>query len=91
MGTAGINRKEAITLASIVEREAIVDDEMPTIASVFYNRLGISKKLDSDPTVQYAIGYNGQQNTWWTNPLSSQDLLIDSTTIHINTRGCRRG
>jgi len=74
----GLTVKEAITLASIVEREAIVDDEMPTIASVFYNRLGISMKLDSDPTVQYAIGYNGQQNTWWTNPLSSQDLLIDS-------------
>jgi UPF0755 protein len=35
-------------------------------------------KLDSDPTVQYAIGFNSEQRTWWTNPLSLQDLKIDS-------------
>lgn len=34
--------------------------------------------LDSDPTVQYALGYNSSQNSWWTNPLSSADLQIDS-------------
>ena len=35
-------------------------------------------KLDSDPTTQYAIGYNEIQGTWWTNPLSWEDLKIDS-------------
>jgi UPF0755 protein len=35
-------------------------------------------KLDSDPTVQYALGYNPDKKTWWTNPLSLQDLQIDS-------------
>ncbi len=35
-------------------------------------------KLDSDPTVQYALGYNPQKNTWWTNPLSLADLKINS-------------
>ena len=74
----GLDIYQAVTLASIVEREAVVAEEMPMIASVFLNRLNAGIKLDSDPTVQYAIGYNKAQNTWWTNPLSLQDLEIDS-------------
>jgi len=74
----GLSAHEAVILASIVEREAIVDEEMPLIASVFLNRLNIGMKLDSDPTVQYAIGYNHVQGQWWTNPLSLADLQIDS-------------
>jgi UPF0755 protein len=70
---------EAVTLASIIQREAVAEDEMPLIASVFINRLVIGMKLDSDPTVQYALGYNSRQNTWWTNPLSLEDLQVDST------------
>jgi UPF0755 protein len=69
---------EAVTLASIIQREAVAQEEMPLIASVFYNRLAIGMTLDTDPTVQYAVGYNDQQNTWWTNPLSLEDLQVDS-------------
>jgi UPF0755 protein len=69
---------EAVVLASIVEREAVVEDEMPAIASVFLNRLEAGMKLDTDPTVQYAIGWNPSQATWWTNPLSAADLQVDS-------------
>lgn len=74
----GLNLYQAVTLASIVEREAINDEEMPMLASVFYNRLRINQRLASDPTVQYALGYNTAQATWWTNPLSFADLEIDS-------------
>jgi len=74
----GLNLYKAVILASIVTREAIVEDEMPLIASVFYNRLAAGNKLDSDPTVQYALGYNDVQDTWWTNPLSMTDLQVDS-------------
>ena len=74
----GLTLLQGIILASIVQKEAVVEDEEPTIASVFLNRLNQNMKLDSDPTVQYALGYNSEQNTWWTNPLSAADLQIDS-------------
>lgn len=74
----GLNLHEGVILASIIQREAIQSDEMPTIASVFYNRLAIGMTLDSDPTVQYALGYNTAQNSWWTNPLSLADLEANS-------------
>lgn len=74
----GLTISQGVILASIVQREAIVEDEQPKIASVFLNRLRSGSKLDSDPTVQYAIGYNKEQKTWWTNPLSTEDLAFDS-------------
>jgi UPF0755 protein len=74
----GLDLCQAITLASIIQREAVVDEEMPLIASVFYNRLHSGSVLASDPTVQYALGYNQNQGTWWTNPLSLQDLKVAS-------------
>ena len=74
----GLNIYEGVILASIVERESIDSSEMPLIASVFHNRLVAGLKLDSDPTVQYALGFNQAQNTWWKNPLTSEDLKIDS-------------
>lgn len=71
----GLTVYQAVTLASLVERESIRPEEMPIIASVFLNRLSAGWKLDSDPTVQYAIG---RAPDWWPNPLSSADLDFDS-------------
>lgn len=75
----GLTVYQAVTLASIVERESVQTDEMPIIASVFLNRLYAGWKLESDPTVQYAVGFEGN---WWPNPLSAVDLEINS---HFNT------
>jgi UPF0755 protein len=74
----GLDVYQAVILASIIQRESIVQAEMPMIASVFYNRLRAGMKLDSDPTVQYALGYNQKKGTWWTNPLSLDDLKTNS-------------
>jgi UPF0755 protein len=65
---------QAVILASIVQREAVQPEEAPIIASVYLNRLKIKMRLEADPTVQYAAGYNLAQETWWTNPLGLEDL-----------------
>ena len=74
----GLTVFQAVTMASIIQREVVAPDEMPMIASVFYNRLGIAMRLQTDPTVQYALGYDAARGTWWTTPLSLEDLKIDS-------------
>jgi UPF0755 protein len=51
-----LSRHAAVTLASIVEREAVKPEERPVIAAVYYNRLKKGMRLEADPTVQYALG-----------------------------------
>lgn len=77
-GRQDLDTYQAVTLASIVQREAVVSTEGAQIASVFLNRLAAGMKLDSDPTVQYALGFDSTQPTWWTNPLSIEHLQFDS-------------
>lgn len=73
----GLTLYQAVTLASIVEREAVVDSERPLIAAVFLRRLSNGLPLEADPTVQYALGLQ-PGGGWWKAPLSLLDLEIDS-------------
>jgi UPF0755 protein len=77
-GAQGLSVYEAVTLASIVQREAVVREERPLMVGVFLNRLGQAIMLQADPTVQYAVGYDLEGDTWWKSPLTRADLAFDS-------------
>jgi UPF0755 protein len=74
----GLDVYQAVTLASIVQREAVQEDERPVIASVFLNRLAAGMALGADPTIQYALGFDASSGSWWKSPLSADDLAVDS-------------
>jgi UPF0755 protein len=74
----GLSLHQALTLASIVEREGVLESEMPLIASVFDNRLAAGIKLEADPTVQYSVGYDAGRGGWWPLPITSADLHLNS-------------
>lgn len=73
----GLNPHQALTLASIVEREAVIPAERPLIAGVFYNRLAAGDRLGADPTTQFAVATDPdsvRQYGWWKEELTIADL-----------------
>lgn len=61
----GMTIYEAVTLASIVQREGVVAKEYPIIADVYLNRIENGIFLQADPTFQYARGYDAASDKWW--------------------------
>lgn len=79
----GLTLSEVIIFASIVEREARFAKDRPLVAGILLKRYKAGWPLEVDATLQYALGYNAQQKTWWKNNLTADDLVLDS---RYNTR-----
>lgn len=75
---SGASDNDKLIIASLVEREARFADDRPLVASVIYNRLQIGMALQIDSTIQYALGYQPADKTWWKNELTTDDLQINS-------------
>jgi UPF0755 protein len=88
---------DVVTLASIVEREAVLDEERPIIASVYLNRLDpahveeTALRLSSDPTIQYAKGLDPDTGNWWNPMLPGEGQTIDSPYNTFRVQGLPPG
>jgi UPF0755 protein len=66
-----LNAQQVVTIASMIEREALFDEDRPLVASVIYNRLQAGWALDIDATVLYAKGV-------WQSSVTTDDRKINS-------------
>ena len=67
----GLTLNQAVTLASIIEREAVAPPERAIISSIFHRRLALNRRLESCATVEYALGVHKKR-------LTNADLKVDS-------------
>ncbi len=74
----GLSFNQVIILASIVEREGVNDSDRPVIAGILLKRLKASWPLQADATLQYILGYQVNQKTWWKKGVDASDKLINS-------------
>jgi UPF0755 protein len=87
----GLTKDQIVTVASLVEREAKSNEDRPIIASVILNRLNLGMKLDIDATIQYALGYQSNEKTWWKKDLTIEDIALESPYNTYNNPGLPPG
>ncbi len=83
----GLDEKELIILASIIEKEAKLKEDKIKVASILLKRLKNDWPLQVDATIQYALGYQVNEKTWWKKYLTYNDLKIDSVFNSYENKG----
>lgn len=78
IATQGLTLAQGITLASIVEREGRSAEDRPVIAGILLNRLKQGQALETDATIQYVLGYQSTEKTWWKKSIFNSDKELDS-------------
>jgi len=71
--------KEILVLASLIEREAKFADDRRLIADIILKRAQSDRPLQLDATIQYGLGYQRKEKTWWKKELALEDLKVDNT------------
>lgn len=85
----GLSLDEAVTLASLIERETLTKEERPVVAGILYNRLNEGMPLQIDATVQYAVANECRLSStirnceWWPKGLTREQ--IQNTESPYNT------
>ena len=69
---------QIVTLASMIEREAKYPEDRTIVASIMLKRIQNNWPLQIDATVQYMLGYQPAEKTWWKKNLTAADLAVDS-------------
>ena len=82
-------RHQVLTFASLIEKETGQAEERPLIAGVFYNRLNLNQKLQTDPTILYALyltkGFDIEKN------IRKKDILFPSPYNTYTVKGLPPG
>jgi UPF0755 protein len=74
----GLTFDQVITLASIVEREGRTSEDRPMIAGILLKRLKEDWPLQVDASLQYILGYQAADKTWWKKSIFDEDKKLKS-------------
>ncbi len=74
----GLTEEQGVILASIVEREGRSDKVRTQIAGILLKRYKIGMGLNADATIQYILGYQPNEKSWWKRNLTREDLKVIS-------------
>jgi UPF0755 protein len=83
---SGLTLNEVLVMASIIEREGRSVQDRSVIAGILLKRLKADWPLEVDATLQYALGYQASEKTWWKKYLTEDDKKINSLfNTYMNT------
>ncbi|MFA5136398.1 MAG: endolytic transglycosylase MltG [Patescibacteria group bacterium] len=83
----GLTEREALIIASLLEKEAKLPEDKKRVAGILVKRYKEGWLMQLDATIQYALGYQKKTKTWWKKELTVDDIKVDSTYNTYKYRG----